>query len=147
MKYEVNASTLAILPDKCGKSRIIEKENEYLIEDKPYKIMEHSCEYFGSSIEGRICGTKNMLGSIYKPPLLIEESKKIIFFPTESPNTDNNIWISLNNIKEYNKQDHKTIIKFKNNKEIVLDIPYYSIDNQILRATRLQTVYFDRKND
>ena len=147
MKYEVNASTLAILPDKCGKSRIIEKENEYLIEDKPYKIMEHSCEYFGSSIKGRICGTKNMLGSIYKPPLLIEESKKIIFFPTESPNTDNNIWISLNNIKEYNKQDHKTIIKFKNNKEIVLDIPYYSIDNQILRATRLQTVYFDRKND
>ena len=62
-------------------------------------------------------------------------------------NTENNIWISLNNIKEYKKEDHKTKIKFKNNKEITIDIPYYSIDNQILRATRLQTVYFDRKND
>ena len=118
-----------------------------MVESTPYKVMEHSCEYFGSSIEGRICGTKNMLGSIYKPPLLVEESKKIIFFPTESPNTDENIWISLNNIKEYKKHDHKTIIKFKNDKVIEVNIPCYSIDNQVLRATRLQTVYFDRKND
>lgn len=146
MKYEINSETLAILPVDNAKSKVIEKNNEYEIDYTPYKVMEHSCNYFGSSLQGRLEGTKSILGSIYKPPVLVEESKDIIFFPTMSPNLEKNSWISLNNIREIANEDYKTIIYFDNGKKVELDIPYLSIENQVLRATRLSSIYNKRKN-
>lgn len=145
MNYEVNEDTLAIIPYQNG-TKIIERDNEYIIDCNPYKVMEYSCEYFGSSIDGRIKGTKNMLGSIYKAPIIIEESKNLIFFPTSSPNVYENNWISLKNVIGYKKEGNKTKIIFRNNKELLVDIPYLSIDNQVLRASRLESILSKRKN-
>lgn len=145
MDYEINEDTLAILP-LSNKSKVIEVENEYIIDKDPYKILEYSCEYFGSSISGRLKGTKNMLGSIYKAPIIVEESKNLIFFPTSSPLLCENMWISLKNIIDYKKEGPKTRINFKNNKTLLLDVPYFSIDNQILRASRLESIINKRKD-
>ncbi len=146
MDYEVNEETLAIIPYGKNKSRVIEYDDEYIFNREPFSIMEYSCEYFGSSLEGRMIGSKSMLGTVYRVPLIIEETKSLIFFPTKSPNSVTNIWISLNNIASYRKLDKKTLIIFKNNKELLLDVPYSSIDNQILRATRLECLSKARKN-
>lgn len=151
MNYEINKETLAIIPNGCTNSKVIEMENEYDIDFTPYEVMKHSCMYFGSSLEGRLDGTKNMLGSIYKSPIMVEESKNIIFFPTKSPNLDSNVWISLNNIKNYEKNGSNTKIYFKNNQQIDVDIPFLSFENQVLRATRLESIFrhrkFEEKND
>lgn len=147
MSYEINPETLAIIPLSETKSKIIEKHDEYVIDSTPYSVMEYSCEYFGSSLKGRLEGTKNMLGSIYKSPIIVEESRDIIFFPTISPNLPDNCWISLNNIKSIEKTNKSTIIVFENNKQIELDVPYLSLENQILRATRLESIYNKRKNN
>ena len=64
MNYEINNETLAIIPIDENKTKILEVNNEYIIEKSPYKIMENSCSYFGSSLQGRLAGSKNMLGSI-----------------------------------------------------------------------------------
>ncbi len=146
MNYEINNETLAILPINENQSKIIELNNEYIIDSSPYQVMEHSCNYFGSSLQGRCEGTKSMLGSIYKAPILVEDSRNIVFFPTMSPNLQNNSWISLNNIKSYEQEDFKTYIYFDNNKKIEVDVPYLSIENQILRASRLNSIYNKRKN-
>ncbi len=145
MDYEINQDTLAIIPKSYNSSKILEIDNEYDIDLNPYSVMEHSCEYFGSSLEGRINGSKNMLGSIYKSPVLVEESRNIIFFPTKSPNLESNVWISLNNIDHYEKCENNTKIYFKNNKELVIDIPILSFENQVLRATKLESVFRKRK--
>lgn len=146
MIYEINPETLAILPISETKSKVVELNNEYLVDFSPYEIMEHSCNYFGSSLQGRFEGSKNMLGSIYKAPILVEDSRNLIFFPTMSPTLENNSWISLNNIKEYTQEDLKTYIYFDNNKKIEIDIPYLSVENQVLRASRLNSIYNKRKN-
>lgn len=149
MDYEINESTLAVIP-YLNKTKVIEIDNEYVIDQSPYKILEYSCEYFGSSLSGRLKGTKNMLGSIYKAPIIVEESKEIIFFPTSSPTGYENMWISLKNITNYKKDGNKTIINFINNKNLTVDVPYFSIDNQILRASRLESILSkrkDKKND
>lgn len=149
MDYEINESTLAVIP-YLNKTKVIETDNEYVIDQSPYKILEYSCEYFGSSLSGRLKGTKNMLGSIYKAPIIIEESKEIIFFPTSSPTGYENMWISLKNIINYQKDGNKTVINFVNNKKLTVDVPYFSIDNQILRASRLESILSkrkDKKND
>lgn len=147
MEYEVNEDTLYILPINEKKCMAVEVDDEYNIDSRAYQVMEHSCMYFGSSLSGRLMGSKDMLGSIYKVPIIVEESKDIIFFPTTSPNSEKNIWISLKNILNYEKCDKKTKVFFSNNKEIIVDIPYSSFRNQILRATMLESIARKRKNN
>ena len=103
MNYEINYDTQIIIPIGRKSSKIIESEDEYFIKNDTMSILEHSCEYFGSSFEGRKEGTKKLLGITHKSPIIIEESRKIIFFPTSSPDNDNCIWINLEKIDKYYK--------------------------------------------
>ncbi len=148
MEYEINKDTLAIIPVDFEKSKILELKHEYLIEERSFRIIEESCKYFGSSYEGRFQGTKKLIGVTHKSPIVIEESSKIIFFPTTSSLRHDCIWISLGNIKNYfpgNNFD-TSIVEFNNGEKIELDMSYGSLTNQILRATRLKVVLIDRIN-
>ncbi len=147
MDYEINRNTIMIIPVNDKQSRVIETDTEYIVDADAYSIMERSCLYFGSSFEGRLSSSKEMLGSIYKAPILIEESRNIIFFPIKSCVVRQNAWISLNNLVSYNKHDKKTIITFKNDKQMLIDAPYFSIDNQVLRSTMLESILRRRKNE
>ena len=143
--YEINSETLAIISLDNGTSKIIEKDYTVEISCNHLKIIDNSCKYFGSSYTGRFEGTKNLIKTSYKNPIIIEESREIVFFPTTSPRLDKCCWISLNNIKNYEKNIDKTRIYFENNKFIDLDISYKSFDNQYLRATHLLMVLKKQK--
>lgn len=147
MDYDINRNTVMIIPINDKKSRVIETNGDYIVDDNAYSIMERSCLYFGSSYEGRLLSSKNILGSVYKAPIVVEESRSIIFFPVKSSVVKQNVWISLNNLVSYNKHEKKTIITFKRDKQVLLDIPYFSIDNQVLRSTLLESVIRRRKNE
>lgn len=146
-KYEINKSTLAIIPISKNCSKVIEQENDYIINNSTTNIIDHSCKFFGSSYNGRCEGTKNLVGFNYKSPIIIEESKEIIFFPTSSPRFDNCSWISLNNIEKYIKKENISSIYFKNGLIMDLEISYSSLENQILRATMLESKLRQRKNN
>ena len=98
MEYEINYDTQIIMPVGDNSSKIIESDEEYFVKRSVQNIMEHSCEYFGSSFEGRKEGTKKLLGITHKSPIIIEETRKIIFFPTTSPDNWDCIWINLEKI-------------------------------------------------
>ena len=53
MNYEISRGTLAIVPNEGNSSMIYEDETQYIVPEKPFKIMEDSCKYFGSTYEGR----------------------------------------------------------------------------------------------
>jgi len=143
--YEINEETLAILPLDNYKSKIIEKDNEFVIEQTPYEIIDNSCQYFGSSFIGRQMGTKKLIGVTHKSPIIIEETKEIIFFPTNSHRIYECCWISLNNINKYYKNIDKSVVLFNTGYMLNLNISYGSLDNQILRAARLESVLRKRK--
>ena len=145
MNYEINSDTLLLLPINDKRTKIIESDNEYEIEENINKIMEHSCEYFGSSYEGRKEGTKKLLGITHKSPIIVEESRRIIFFPTASVDNSKCIWVNLEKIDKYFKIDNKnSAIQLKNGNIINLNISYGSLTNQILRASRLKYVLEER---
>ena len=145
MDYEITYDTQIIMPIKNNCSKVIEKEEKLTIQNTTLEIMEHSCEYFGSSYEGRKNGTKKLLGITHKAPIIVEESRKIIFFPTTSPENDECIWINLESIENYYKvSPKKSSIKFKNGEIVEINISYGSLSNQILRATRLKYVLDER---
>lgn len=142
--YEINNSTLALIA-LDNKTKVIEEEREFFIDKTPSNILEESCEYFGSSYLGRKIGTKNLIGITHKSPIIIEESREIIFFPTSSPRLNNCSWISLNNIKNFIKNNEKTKIIFENQKEIIVDVSFGIMENQILRASLLESMLRKRK--
>lgn len=143
--YEINQETLAIIPINSNQSKIIEEDSIITINKETTKIIDDSCRYFGSSYIGRHEGTKSLLGINYKSPIVIEESGEIIFFPTASPRVNDCYWISLKHVDRIKKSENATKIMFKNGKELELNISYGSLQNQLFRASRLQSVLRDRK--
>lgn len=143
--YEINSSTLAIIPIAKEISKVIEEDDVITVNKSTTEIIDDSCKYFGSSYLGRHEGTKNLIGINYKSPIVIEESNEIIFFPTSSPRFDNCYWISLKKILKYKKEAGRTIVIFKNNLELPINISIGSLENQILRSTLLESVLRSRK--
>lgn len=143
-EYEINEDTLALI-SLDDKTKVFEKDKTFTVSKQTNLIMEDSCAYFGSSLSGRQKGTQNLIGVSYKAPIIVEESKNIIFFPTNSPRQKKCNWISLNNLERYYSKNDKIVLEFKNQQKIMLNLSYGIIDNQILRATRLEAVLRGRK--
>lgn len=148
-QYEINDATLAIIPDKKSNSLILEEGTEYKIEAKPLKIIDYSCKYFGSSYVGRREGSKQILQTVYKLPIMVEDTRNIVFFPTNSPEETECSWLALNKIEKIrplSSRNNYTEVEFANGKVLALPISYKSLENQILRASRLESVIRNRRN-
>jgi competence protein ComK len=144
--YEISSETLAIIPiDNC-RSKVVEKDNTIIVNKTPMQIIEESCSFFGSSYFGRAKGTKKLIGVSHKAPIIIEESREIIFFPTSSPRLYECCWVALKNIEKYKKQESNALVLFNNGYILELNMSYGSLDNQVLRAARLESVLRARKN-
>lgn len=142
--YEINSNTVALYA-MGDKTRVYEEDTNFIVNQSANKIMEESCKYFGSSLEGRKNGTKNLIGVSYKAPIIVEESSNIIFFPTSSPRLSDCSWLRLSSINRYFYENNRLVVEFKNKDKIVLDTSYGIVDNQVLRATRLESVLNGRK--
>jgi len=147
-EYEINIDTQAVIPIGPEKSKVIEGNRIFIVNQPALKIIDKSCRFFGSSYQGRFLGTKNLIGISHKAPIIIEETREIIFFPTNSPRQDNCAWISLRHLENYKKHNNnRSVLKFSGGHLINLDISYGTLDNQVLRATRLESVLRFRKNN
>jgi len=145
-EYEINCDTLAILPTDDIKSLVIEKENEYVIDNRPFQVMDYSCQYFGSTYHGREEGSRSMIGVSYKAPVVVEETSEMIFFPTMSPQISSCSWIALREVKKIvDNKDGTTTVIFFNGREIIIPCSKHTMENQLLRATRLESVLRSRK--
>lgn len=144
--YEINSKTCALIQENIKTTKIIDDQNEKIIHTPINQIINNNCIYNGSSLKGRLESTKYNLGNKYKLPIVVEETKEIILFPTTSSKSDHCTWISLHNIDSY--IDHKTYITvyFKNNQKLDIKISSESFEKQILRATRLLLILKNRKN-
>ncbi len=145
--YEISKDTLAVIPVGEKKSKVIEKDCSFIINQSPNRVMDDSCKYYGSSMDGRQKGTTNLTGISYKAPIIVQEEGNIIFFPTSSPRLKKCCWVSLNNIDSYYYDyNRKTcVIVFDNNEKIEFDMSYCVLNNQILKSHRLESVINKRK--
>jgi len=145
-EYEINDGTLALITQDEETTTVYEDDRIFSVAKNANEIMEDSCAYFGSSLAGRQQGTNNLIGVTHKSPIIVEESREIIFFPTCSPRLEKCSWVSLKNIEKYYTDGKKVVIEFKNGRKLRLNLSYGVIDNQILRATRLESVLRGRKS-
>ena len=135
--YEIDLSTLMLMGLDDATTKVITLDDEFVINIDSKKIIDNSCKYFGSSLNDRVNMTKRLINIKSKSPIIIEESRNIIFFPLKSIRDKCNIWISYNNLEKYIKSGYKTIFIFNNKKEVIIDFSYYIIDNQVTRSLML----------
>ena len=145
--YEINKETCAVIGVNDSITKVIEGEDEYFINKGCYEVMEDSCQYYGSSCDGRMKGSRMIMGSNYKVPIVVSESNEIIFFPTESPNSPNCAWFSLNNVEKYERSEGFTKVTFTSGRDIIVKMSLSSFENQILRANRLGSMIRKRVNN
>lgn len=145
--YEINKETVALIPKDENTTIVYEVDNSFVINKPTLKIVEESCEYFGSSLEGRQIGTSSLVGFTHKVPVIIEESFDLIFFPTQSPKNVDCAWLSYEHIFKPDTFKDKTIIELKNGKKIIVDVSTPVIHNQLYRCSRLKETLAFRKID
>ncbi len=143
--YEVNSDTLAIIPINANETRIIEKDSDFIVNLSSMKIIDDGCRFFGSTYNGRMEGTKSMIGINYKAPIILEETMPMIFFPTISPRLEACSWISFKEIAKCIKDDKTSIIVFKNGTKLNINLSYKILQNQILRSSYLNSTLLSRK--
>lgn len=144
--YEINEGTLAIISLEDNRTKILEDDKDYIFEKKSFDVLDYSCKYFGSSYEGRKEGAKSIIGASYKVPIIVEEDRDLVFFPTAAFDDKECIWVAANRIKDYKPGDfNTTVITFDNGVELKLPISYRTVENQVFRSTRLSYLLKSRK--
>ena len=103
-------------------------------------ILNKSCIFYGSSLNGRLKGSKDLLKCRYKLPIIISESNRLILFPVNKY-----FWINFNMIESFEKKENHTIITFKNGYKRSIFVSYRVVNNQMLKCSRLWLEYLERK--
>ena len=147
LEYEITSNTCALIGISENETEVIEKDKRFVIPKKLNKVLNDSCQFYGSTLEGRIKGSQRQLGMKYKLPIMVESSKELIFFPTVSPRLTYCSWISLKNIKSYRDTPLGLVIEFEHNNTITISLSLESFEMQIFRATKLMLTARNRRNN
>lgn len=144
-KYIINESTL-VLFSLGNRTQVYEKYTNYIIDQSIMSIIDNSCKYYGSSFKGRCDATDYLIGIRYKCPIIISEKKCLIFFPTSSPRFDECVWINYKAIKKYYlNEQNELIIILNNDKKLILNISSNIMTNQILKSSRLESIFLNNR--
>ncbi|UOR13183.1 competence protein ComK [Halobacillus amylolyticus] len=148
-EYEVNPQTMALIAkyDEHGQviTEVIESGGRFDLPFYPGHIIDQSCRYFASSLEGRMAGTKQVAGFTHKPPIVISQKMGMYFFPIISPKRKECSWIAHKYIRNYDPaMDHTTTIHFVNGVSVNVPVSEGMIANQIQRTAQFRFTLEDR---
>lgn len=143
--YEISCKTLALIPIGPKKTHILEEEKEFDVDNHIMKIIDYNCKINGSSYLGRYDSSKLLIGKSSKLPIILEESRKQLYFPTTSPKNKECCWISYNNLKSYEKNNENSILIFKNNKKLEINTSSKIIEKQLIKTLKLNLILNSKK--
>ena len=144
-KYIINESTL-VLFSLGNKTQVYEKYTNYIVDKELLTIINESCMYYGSSFKGRCEATEYLIGIKYKCPIIISEKHNIIFFPTTSFKCNDCVWLNYKAIDKYYFNDKsELIVHLINKKTIELNISNNVLSNQILKSSRLESIFLNNR--
>jgi competence protein ComK len=137
--YVINRDTLAILPNGKGKSLVYDGLEVYEVNMSPTLLIKRNCLLNGSSYEGRLKSSDYLINCKYKTPILVNDKHNLIFFPTNSTRLQTCSWISCGIIVKIYRSERGTSILFNTDVVITINISFYVIYNQYLRAVNLDS--------
>ncbi|TGB05511.1 competence protein ComK [Halobacillus salinus] len=148
-EYEINVETMALKAkyDEDGQviTEVMECNGTFDLLKCPSQVVDESCRYFASSLEGRISGTKELTNYTHKPPIVISEAMRIYFFPIISPKRRDCTWIAHKYIRSFHgEEDQTTTIQFSTGDSINVPVSHGMIANQVQRTAHFRVILEDR---
>jgi competence protein ComK len=150
-EFIINRETCGIVPEfaQNGKlcSLVYDGYDSFVIDSSPRKIIDESCKYYLSSLFGAIEGSKAVLGNKHMPPVKISGALNIIWFPCNSPNNKEYIWLALGNIDDYEPYGvNQTKVILKYGHSINVDMKLARFETRYHRAHTLRSKHLERTN-
>ncbi|MGN8644645.1 competence protein ComK [Gracilibacillus sp. HCP3S3_G5_1] len=150
---EISPQTLAVVgyeTDGSYLTRVIEYEeaDDYETTFNTQQVMDCTCKAFGISLKGLIEGSRMLSGITHKPPIAIDRISGMYFFPVESPLRKACTWIAHSHVLELEKiEQHLTRVVFKNGRDLVLEVSYATMINQLYRTAQYRYLLSNKMED
>ncbi len=149
--YVINTYTMMIQPMRYENklySRILQLDGELHSPLKPTELIKMSCLDNASSYEGRVYGSRYILGRYQKVPIAINAENQMYFFPTTSPDNTDCIWINPIHVDHISKQDNKKIlVRFHNNQTIEISVSQHVFINQMHKTMTLRNKVIQKNHE
>ena len=132
--YLINENTIAV--QKRSKQTIIyDVENIRVINKNIRSILNLNCNFYGSSLLGRLKSASKILNIKYKIPIIINENN-VILLPIKSLRHEDTLLLVSNKIIKYEEQDAKLKVYTINNQEFILNISKNSFEKMLLKNVK-----------
>ena len=132
--YIITEKTVALR--KLDKKTIIYDVDKIRVINKNIKtILNNNCNFYGSTLNGRIKSSQNILNIKYRVPIVINES--ITLLPLNSIRNNNTLLIVASKVIDY--EEHSNLLKINcNNKQIFYTkLSKYSFEKLLLNNLKL----------
>ncbi|MFC0560855.1 competence protein ComK [Halalkalibacter alkalisediminis] len=138
--YEINRDTFVLLPASHIDYYTIvwERDQIYYVKKTLFQIIKEACLEGGAEYDGRRVAVTHKTGIQSKIPIPVNPLEHIYAFPTHSPKLHDCSWIFYHHIKSIHRHPNsqkKSIITFKNDKELPLDLSYHTLEKQLQRTS------------
>jgi competence protein ComK len=141
-QYIIKRETMALLPHDAedGSLHAIVVEEARMLEVllSPLKIVQNSCNYFGSTYKGRKKGAA-CLGFRSMPPICICNELGIYFYPLMSESQRGCIWIGHSHVNNWEDGGQKDVlVHMTHDQSLRLPVPVSVFRNKTMRTTQFR---------
>ena len=143
--YIINNKTIGLLKIN-NKTIIFNVDKTKVINKSIRQVIDYSCKYYGSNLNGRICSAKYILGDKYKIPIVIDDFNKLILISLSSIRNNICLFLIFNKIVDYSIENRYLKIKCANNVNFYVKISKNIFEKKLLKSLKLNNVLFERKN-
>ena len=140
VNYLINEKTIAIR--KVNKKTIIyDVDNIRVINKNIKNLLNINCNFYGSSLDGRINSAKKILNIKYRVPFLLDELNNIILIPLNSIRDNHCLYLIQNKIINYEMDQHLLKVICCNKHIFYLKTSKYSFElNNHLKCLKLKNI-------
>lgn len=121
-------------------TRIYERNQIFNVPLKPKHYLNKSCRHYGTSYRGTSNISKKFLKNRHKLPIIVAYNNglPIIALPMMSPESDQNVWIFLHAIINFERSKKGCLVHMEFNQTIDLDVSIATIERQIALGIMLE---------
>ncbi|MFT8390839.1 MAG: competence protein ComK [Sporolactobacillus sp.] len=146
--YIIRQETIAILPtDSCDgslESIVLEENRQFRCRQKPLRIIEESCVYYGSTYMGRKKSARSM-GFKSMPPVCICSELSIFFIPLMAEAHRGCAWIAHAHVLNWQDVDKRSAkIEFSNRQTLAVKGNAASFGRKVMRAAQYRLTLHKR---
>ncbi|HZH58765.1 MAG TPA: competence protein ComK [Metabacillus sp.] len=145
----ITETTMALIPYYTDTANLhcqmVGKYGDINIQESSLHILKESCLFYGCDFDGSLQSSRKILEGQKILPIMVSVEFEYCMIPLSSPMKKDCIWIAFQHIGRIIPDGENSIILFKNQDMLEVNITKSSLDSRINKASRLVCTYHFRR--